>query len=133
LGLPIHWQLFVRVQTAAKARSLTERLAEMLGPESHVAECEQYWKDASLFRVSLTSRTRAEDLAASVLETLQVGAQLAPQWTVGPPQYYEGGGWEFTGSADERAISVPGVVMVDFQVGHLQPLEECRRVPDVRK
>ena len=132
MGLPIHWQLFVRVKTATKARALAERVAETLGLEARVVECERYWKDASLFRVVLASRTRTEDLAASVLETLETGAHLVRQWTVGPPQYYEGGDWEFSGSADERAISVPGLVAIDFQISRLCSVEGLASATPVR-
>jgi hypothetical protein len=47
-------------------------------------------------------------------------SHLAHRWTIGPPQFYEGGEWEFSGAADSATIKIPGLAYVDFQAGNVR-------------
>ncbi len=118
--IQIHWQLFLRVRTADKAKAVVGGCAKVLANDSSVVECQRYWKDKSLFRVLMTSPVVAAEVPAAVMETLQACSALAGRWVVSSPQFYEGNEWEFSGSADSPTISIPGVTHIDFQVGSLR-------------
>jgi hypothetical protein len=120
---PIHWQAFLQVSSREKAERLLSRLGQAIGQEIPIGECERYWKDASLCRVTFTSWLPGADLAPAVVEMLRVASQIAGRWIVGAPQLYEGGQWEFAGTAVNQTIAIPGVTDIDFRVGTVAPSE----------
>jgi hypothetical protein len=123
LSCQIHWLIFLRVKSKEKADRLLSRFTQAIGREITVRECERYWKDPSLFRVTLTSPLSTEELSTAVPETLQVCWRIARRWTLVAPQFYEGGHWEFSGSAISQTISIEGLTDIDFQVGTLEQAE----------
>jgi hypothetical protein len=112
----IEWQLLLRVKSPEGARSLVNQLPRATGLELGVAACERYWKDPALYRVRVTAVLRAGELAPAILEALQVCSGVARRWVVGSPECYDGGRWEFTGSALPEALTFPGVAYADFSV-----------------
>jgi hypothetical protein len=122
----IRWQVFLNANSREKADRLLQQFARALGQEIAVLECERYWKDKSLFRATFTSPLVNEDCLAAVSETLQFCWRIARSWTIGAPQTYDGGRWEFLGGAAEKAVLLPGVTEVDFQAGNLG---SCPPVP----
>ena len=116
----LYWQLFLRVASEEKANRLLTRIAESTSLAIPKAHPERYWKDPSLFRVQLVWPLTAATTAEAVLETLQVCSHLADRWTIGPPQFYESGAWEFSGSADSATIKIPGLAYADFQAGNIR-------------
>ncbi len=122
----IRWQVFLRVSSAEKAARLLQELARALGQEIAVLECERYWKDKSLFRAAFTSPLVNGDCLPAVSETLQFCWRVARFWTIGTPQTYDEGHWEFLGGATEKDLLLPGVTQVDFQASNLG---SCEPVP----
>lgn len=111
---PLRWQLFLRVKSKEKAQLLVERFAQATGLEVRVRACEKYWKDQELFRVDLDSFLPGQEHETPVREMLQVGDRVARRWVVGAPQFFESGHWEFSGSALDDTITLPGVTYIDF-------------------
>src|SRR5947209_8141891 len=115
----IHWLLFLKATTREKAQRLLDAFARAIAQDIAEVECEPYWKDKSLFRVTCSCSIHSTEPAAAVLETLQVSGRVARRWAVGAPQFYEGDRWEFCGGAMVASITVSGVTYIDFQVGNL--------------
>src|SRR5262245_35326538 len=119
----IRWQVFLKVSSREKADRLLKEVARAIGREITLLECEPYWKDKSLFGATFSSSIDSEECAPAVLEALQTCGRLARSWTVGPPQFYEGGRWEFSGGATSPGIKLAGVTHIDFQVGNVENTE----------
>ena len=112
----VQWVVFMRLKSARKVNRLLDRFfAEAIGQETAVRECERYWKDPSLFRVVVTCPLPVDDLSSALLVVLPMCWRLAPRWTLGAPQAYDGDRWEFSGSAISRGITTPGIAHIDFQ------------------
>jgi hypothetical protein len=119
----IEWQVFLRVKSPNKADRLLDGFAQVIGREITRLQCERYWKDESLVRATVRSVVQAADVASAILETLQLCSGVAHQWVVTPPQFYDEGHWEFTGTAESRSIRMVGVAHVDFRIGKSMPVQ----------
>jgi hypothetical protein len=120
MSCQINWVAFFRVNSRERVERLLDRFAQALGQEIAVGECEKYWKDPSCFRVAISSELPDGPLGEAIWATLQSCWRLARNWTVGPPQTYEQGRWEFFGSAADKTTTVKGLVHLDFRAGNLE-------------
>lgn len=127
----IHWQLFLRAKTEERADWILTQITEALQLKPEKVHREKYWKDQALFRIALTVPITAEHSPEAVMETLDLCSQLAHRWVIGPPQFYETGEWEFSGSAEKATIRIPSLTDIDFQVGNLRAWFEKTSLADV--
>jgi hypothetical protein len=113
------WAVFLRVNSAPKARHVIHRISAVTGYEAEVLKCERYWKDQSLYRISFNFHLIATSIADAIFETLQVCQHMASHWTINTPSEHDDERWEFHGSAHKT--SLVSVEMIDFHLSNYVP------------
>jgi hypothetical protein len=117
----IEWTLFIRARTRDKALKVLRWFEEAAQHDATIVECEQYWKDKSLFRAVVTTPLGIENVAEAVFETLLTCSQIATPRIVNAPQAYTDNRWEFGGSPDTGGvISVVGISAVSFRIRNFE-------------
>jgi hypothetical protein len=101
----LQWRVILRTASGEKALALLLRIQEALAVPLEGSEYHLYWKDPSLHEASCEIRLDdVENATVAVYQTLILAGKLGIGWTVGTPQQFQSGEFEFHGhkAADFR-------------------------------
>ena len=98
----IRWTMFLKVNSKKNAEVILRRFSKTIKSEIIIIECEQYWKDNTLFRAVVTSPLGVTEIPSAVFETLQICARVAHHWMIGGPHESERNHWKFSGLVDTK-------------------------------
>jgi hypothetical protein len=109
----MNWVVFLRANRKEKAEKFLNRMRKQLKTDLKVEDCQRYFKDPALFRISFMTRLNVQNISQAVFLALGQCQRILPRWTVGGPTSYEGEQWEFSGSSKDEAT---GIVAIDFNL-----------------
>ena len=114
MNFTVKWEGHVAAKSEQKCSRVVTKLVELLGDGTQVVNFEKYWKDATLYEVSLLTTVDADEIESAVFKVLLISGRAASRWTVGVPEEYSEGIWQFQGWADDRTVVLPGVQDIHF-------------------
>ncbi len=111
----LRFAIFLEVNNGEKAERLIDKIRKSIAAPVVVESSERYWKIKSQWKTVFVIELSAETQAQAVLDTLNICNKFSSSWQIAPPQTYESGVFEFTGTARSN-FHFSGVVFVDFLI-----------------